>query len=406
LKEVWQTFRQKAEIKQLAFNYSKENNIKSFSADGTRLRQILFNLIGNALKFTDSGKVWIYLKKDRNHLLFEVGDTGPGIPKKRAGGIFEEFSQPSDTSLNNKAGTGLGLAISKKLVKAMGGKIGVKSNVKKGSTFWFQIPYTECTSMANATKRNNGMSGIRILVVDDDPLVGKLMQKFLNKQTDIITCNSPIEALKIVNRSSFDLIITDLKMPEMNGIEFTKHIRANYDVPILVLSAGVTDENIQTLNQFSNVFRMPKPFSRDGLTKKIHTLLGDIKIQAPSHTDGKPDSSPLFDLSGVLAFTGDDQAFFHSVASAFVEDTDKNIDLLSMFIKNRETGKISDQAHKMLTGFRQFGIAQGITILKGIEVMGRKPGFHTELKRGLKRLKKLWQEVKPALIKVTKNKKI
>ncbi len=398
LNEVQQTFYRQAEQKQLNFTCLCEESIRSFAADKTRLRQILFNLTSNAIKFTDNGNVWLHLKQEKKQLLFEIGDTGCGISENRKESIFEEFTQVTEKSDHINTGTGLGLAISKKLVEAMSGKIGVENNKEKGSVFWFRIPYTEYSDeKIHRNKVHTDLSKKHIMVVDDDPLVGNLMKKFLGDKTEVTCYESAIDALEMIDGKHFDFIITDFRMPRLNGFEFIQKIRAHNPVPILVLSAGISDHDTEKLDQIKDVYRMPKPFSQDDLINKLHTVLGKYQPEIYAETKTKAHPNSLFDLSGVLDFTGDDQDFFISVTSAFIADTDKNIETLKTLIKNREYGQISEQAHKMLTGFRQFGIKDGATILKGIEVMGKKPDYNTQLRRSLRRFKKLWSRVRTSL---------
>ncbi|MGM0375763.1 MAG: ATP-binding protein [Bacteroidota bacterium] len=401
MQEVWQTFRHKANEKNLEFTYSVDENLPAFTADKTRLRQVLFNLISNAIKFTDKGEVRIGVSKDKDHILFEVIDTGCGIPENRIDHIFEEFSQMNETPATPRHGSGLGLSISKKLVEAMGGEIRGKSKEGEGSMFWFTIPYMESHAEPGDIKQSTAnIDGKYILVVDDDPLVGRLLEGFLKHRSHIMTSESPDEALLLMHRHQFDLIVTDFRMPGINGISFIEKVRSRHNGPILILSAGISNENLRQLEHFENVYRMTKPFSREDLENKLQWLLSpqnphSFKKSASEETF----SSSLTDLSGVYAFTGDDKDFFNSVVSAFIQDTEENIETLSLLIKNRDQAQISEKAHKMLTGFRQFGISEGIEILKKIETTAPNSYNQREIKKSLKRLKELWQQVKNELQK-------
>jgi len=399
MQEVWKTFRHKTNKKNLAFTYSWDKNLPAFTADKTRLRQVLFNLISNAIKFTEQGQIRVDVFRENEFVIFEVSDTGCGIPENRTETIFEEFSQMNENPEGTRQGSGLGLAISKKLVQAMGGEIRVESKEGEGSTFRFSIPYveshTENASIQSSTKNIDGKS---ILVVDDDPLVGRLLKGFLKNRSSIMTSESPEEALLSMDRQQFDLIISDFRMPGMNGLTFIEKTRSRHAGPILILSAGISNEDLSQLEHFEKVYQMTKPFSRENLENKLQSVL-DPKTPYPVE-ESSPErtiSSSLTDLGGVIAFTGDDKDFLNSVVSAFIEDTDENIATLSLLIKNRDQAQISEKAHKMLTGFRQFGISEGIEILKEIETTERRRLNQRELKRSLQRLKELWQQVKTEL---------
>ncbi|MFO8000617.1 MAG: ATP-binding protein [Marinilabilia sp.] len=401
IQEIWQTFKHKTNEKNLEFNYSVDENLPAFTADKTRLRQVLFNLISNAIKFTEQGHIRIEVSRKDDHILFEVGDTGSGIPAGWQENIFEEFARMNENGLNNKKGTGLGLAISKKLVEAMDGEIGVKSREGEGSIFWFSIPlvvsHIETVSKQKSTTH---IDGKHMLVVDDDPLVGRLLKGFLGNRSQIMTSEAPDDALLHLSRQQFDLVITDFRMPGMKGIAFIEKVRSCHAGPILVLSAGISNEDQGQLGHFENVYQMTKPFSREDLENKLQSILDPgINNQSKEPSPEEKFSSSLTNLSGIYAFTGDDKDFFNSVVSAFIEETNVNIDTLSLLIQNRDQAQISEKAHKMLTGFRQFGISEGIKILERIEAMEKQDYNQEELKRLLKRLKELWQQVKTDLQK-------
>lgn len=411
IEEIWLNFKHRAHQKGLEFHYSVSDELKSFSGDKTRLRQVLFNLIGNALKFTEKGKVWIDAGIKDSRITFEIGDTGMGIPRGKRNAIFEEFSQlnPSSSGENQK-GTGLGLAISKKLVEAMGGSIELEQNKNEtGSIFSFTIPFEKALDSAikNETSHKYLKAG-KIMIVDDDPLIGKLIKGFLRNKASVSVFNSPVEALKQVQKNHFDLIITDFRMPKMNGVEFIKNIRKNLQTPVLLLSAATNEyKHLKGKDHNSNVYTLSKPFSKEDLIQKMQTMLHtgtEVKHHEPDFS-GSSQAGSLYSLSEVISFTGGDKAFLNDVIQTFIMDTEKNIEKLTSLIKQRKHGEIAELAHRMLTGFRQFGILEGTNILKGIEVLGRSPGNTPELKRGLKRLKKLWSDVKTGLKQESDNPK-
>ncbi|MFW6043569.1 MAG: ATP-binding protein [Marinilabiliaceae bacterium] len=401
MQEVWQTFKHKTNEKNLAFTYFSDENLPAFKADKTRLRQVLFNLINNAIKFTDQGKIEVGVFRENELIIFEVRDTGCGIPENRRETIFEEFSQMSENTAGTRQGTGLGLAISKKLVEAMGGEIQVESKEGAGSTFRFSIPYVESLAKSGDIEQSTkNIDRKSLLVVDDDPLVGRLLKGFLKDRSSIMSSESPEEALMLMHRHQFDLIITDFRMPGMNGLAFIEKARSRHTGPILVLSAGISSEDLMQLEHFEKVYQMTKPFSREDMENKLQSVLDTQNANPIQESPSKKTcSSSLTDLSGVVAFTGDDKDFLNSVVSAFIEDTDENIETLTLLIKNHDQAQISEKAHKMLTGFRQFGISEGIEILKEIETTEKREINQREIKRLLKRLKELWQQVKADLQK-------
>ncbi|MFW6351212.1 MAG: ATP-binding protein [Bacteroidota bacterium] len=401
LHEVYQTFESKARQKQLDFSFVDNSRNLCFLEDKTRLKQILFNLTGNAIKFTDHGKVWLDLKHKDHQLIFEVGDTGPGISPEKSLSVFNEFTRLNHSN-HGTEGTGLGLAISKQLVQTMGGRIGVSSNFGHGSLFWFTIPYTPGDSNYPDEKVVNikKNSTRKVFIVDDDPMVAQLIRRFIGNSSEIKEYDSASNALKQMTSENPSLIITDFRMPGMNGVEFIHKIREHRKIPVLLLSAAMNEnQTLETIDKFDNVYIMSKPFSRKDLLDKIKAAHNKEKDQPVRKPGIKDQNETLFDLSGVTSFTGEDKEFLISVTTTFIQDTQDNINKLSKLISRRKHGEIADQAHKMQTGFRQFGIQKGSIILKGIEILGKDPGSTAELKRALKRLKKNWLIVKEELNK-------
>ena len=214
------------------------------TGDATRLRQILVNLIGNAIKFTAKGEIAVhveYKKRDEagHHLLFSVADSGIGIPKEAAGKLFNAFQQVDASTTRQFGGTGLGLAICKKLTGFMGGNIWVESVAGKGSTFYFNIvlqdaPPGEVIDMHHTSGLLNSRSA---LIVDDHPTNRRILElklKFWGMTSVSVTSGD--ETLAVLAERKFDAILVDLLMPGMDGVTLARRIRAEYNTPMLLLS--------------------------------------------------------------------------------------------------------------------------------------------------------------------------
>ncbi|MCP4213988.1 MAG: response regulator, partial [bacterium] len=224
--------------------------------DFIRLKQILVNLVGNAVKFTENGGIKIKVEHtaipgsgDRIALKFSVVDSGIGIPKEKQKHIFESFSQADSSTTRKYGGTGLGLAICKQLAELMGGEIGLYSQPGQGTTFFFSalfdpgdkdavVPLNEQQKMPAAGK------SLKILLAEDNPMNTKLAVTFLTKQKHKVTpAVNGVEALKELERSYFDIILMDLEMPEMDGYETTRRIRNDKsgvyptNIPIIAMTA-------------------------------------------------------------------------------------------------------------------------------------------------------------------------
>jgi signal transduction histidine kinase/ActR/RegA family two-component response regulator len=213
----------------------------SVAGDPLRLRQILLNFVGNAIKFTACGEVVIRamrLKKGEGQsawLRFEVQDTGVGIPPEKQAGIFDAFTQADSSVTRQYGGTGLGLAICKRLVELMGGQIGVYSQPGQGSCFWFEVPLPviqenapeETTAQPSGSALNSHeLDGVRVLLVEDNPVNQKVAIRMLQKLGCVVElAENGQQALEKLERASYDIVLMDMQMPVMDGLTATRLLR-------------------------------------------------------------------------------------------------------------------------------------------------------------------------------------
>ncbi len=263
-------------------------NTICFTGDSLRLKQVLMNLLSNAIKFTNKGSVTLkadvaLVSKKQGVLNVQIIDTGIGVSEKDLEMIFDEFAQVnySSTQVKHK-GTGLGLAICKKIVEFQDGEINVVSELGKGSTFRFSIPYEICDEKELETKNSavidsSTLIDKRILLVDDNKMNVLLAKTVISKYkmiTDIAYDGQ--EAFELFQKNQYDLVLTDIQMPKMNGVELSKAIRVHTDAnkkktPILGITANVLSEDRALyLNAGMNDLVL-KPFSENELIEKIAT---------------------------------------------------------------------------------------------------------------------------------------
>jgi len=252
------------------------------------ISQILINLVGNAVKFTRDGEVYIRVQKISQSdadidLHFEIQDTGEGISKKKQKSIFQNFTQGS-VAINRKfGGTGLGLSIVKNLLDLLNSKISLESTLGKGSVFKFDIKYNLAKSLTDNENPHNiiydvdyvALENRHILVVEDNKINQMITRKILEKNKIIcdVADNGEI-AVEKVRSSKFDLILMDIHMPGISGIEATEQIRVfDEDIPILALTAVTIDENVDDfyVAGFNDI--IPKPYKVEEFFQKIHNAL-------------------------------------------------------------------------------------------------------------------------------------
>jgi CheY-like chemotaxis protein len=261
--------------KNLEMMYQMESAVPStIMGDVTRLRQILINLLNNAIKFTDEGEIELSvalkkipsLKDGKAEIQFSVRDTGIGISSEQQERLFQAFTQ-ADSSISRKyGGTGLGLAISKRLTEMMGGRMWVKSEVGAGSTFYFTIvtgPVTEIRQKINLYEEQHLLSGKRVLIVDDNATNRQILARQLAIWgLSSYAAESPEECLTWIRRGDpFDLVILDLHMPEMDGITLAKEIHQLIDdpaLPMILFSSLVTRESDLPTGLFAAALTKPQ----------------------------------------------------------------------------------------------------------------------------------------------------
>ena len=257
--------------KKVTFNLVKGDDSSDFTivTDDYRLRQIIDNLIDNSIKFTNEGHITFgYELKSNRYIEFFVSDSGIGIPVDKKSLIFDRFGQINITESHQASGTGLGLPISKSLVKLMGGEIWVESTEGRGTTLFFTLPLVieeaEEEPHVIISNKTYSWSNRRILVAEDEELNWLFIREMLRKTgAEIIRAKDGKEAVKIARKSHPDVILMDIKMPEMNGIEATRKIRAiNSKVPIIAQTAYVMAEEKEECSKAGCNHFVTKPLDR------------------------------------------------------------------------------------------------------------------------------------------------
>jgi CheY-like chemotaxis protein/nitrogen-specific signal transduction histidine kinase len=287
IKNVVQILQYKAEEKGIILNTQISEYIPQLVlGDAARLHQILINLTGNAIKFTEKGNITISLIHEHYYLKYSISDTGIGISKDKLETIFEVFEQAKHSTPRNYGGTGLGLSISKQLTELQNGIISVESEVGKGSTFHVQLPLIladmDAVSRDVFTEKQlksmcASLKGIRILLVEDNDFNQMIAQDDLefyieNVQIDIVE-NGKL-AVAAFQNNTYDLILMDVQMPEMNGFEATRIIRGlekerEQSIPIIAMTASLLKTEIDSCLTAGMNNYIPKPYQVEELIGRI-----------------------------------------------------------------------------------------------------------------------------------------
>lgn len=279
---------------------------RGISTDPTRLRQVLINILGNAVKFTHEGHVALTVdiepapNGESDAVTFSIDDSGIGIAEDTVERLFEDFTQ-ADASISRKyEGSGLGLSISKKLVNIMGGDITVKSTVGQGSTFSFWIPFVPATSDTFALDSDRNIAGfttarpIKVLVAEDNVLNQRIVAAILEKYGHkYVVVDNGAAAVSMVAHEAFDLILMDVRMPEMSGTDATRAIRRMTgpvkDIPIIALTADAMPDHVERYMEAGMTAFVAKPIDQMLLLSTINRAMGEeihVEISTPQVAAG------------------------------------------------------------------------------------------------------------------------
>ena len=314
--------------------------------DMLRVQQVLLNLLGNALKFTDSGDIQLIIRRKENQWRVEVRDTGPGIPPELQPKIFAAFTQADVGSRREQNGVGLGLAISAGLIELMHGRIGVTSEVGRGSCFWFELPLGEEQSAVdlaqNESTATQEVAGCRVLVAEDDQVNQRLLVDFLQTLGHAaVVATDGKEAIETFQQQDFDLVLLDLHMPQLDGIDVAREVRAwegkleqSQRTPIIAISAAaaVVAEQVQEAGIDEVLL---KPVSLEQLRGALLQLTS--KPTAPSKIAARW-SAPLARLQG-------NWELFRDLAAIFLEQLPENLEQLRQLSAAKEFIALGRAAH-------------------------------------------------------------
>lgn len=365
--------------------------------DPFRLQQVLYNLLSNALKFTEEGQVSIRFDAMDNGfgkyvVAIEVRDTGIGMDPDQLSYIFENFSQADESITRKYGGTGLGLSITRKLVELQGGQINVESEKGKGSVFRVTIPYLKGdVQLAEETQEekssaSESWSGKKILLAEDDP-VNALLLKTILRKWGILTedANNGFEALEKIKHGNYDLVLSDIHMPGMSGIQLVQEIRSlknqKSEIPVVAVTANAMQQDLNTYLEQGMDHYLVKPYTENDLILLLKSLWD-------GESDGKPAPQPdaveeaiildagesashekSYNLQIFNQFAAGDPQAFQLLLQSFLENSTTNLEQLRKYGHAKDYANLSEMGHKMFPTFKHLKAERAAELLKEIEYL-------------------------------------
>ncbi|SEG38690.1 hybrid sensor histidine kinase/response regulator [Flavobacterium urumqiense] len=372
--------------KKIKLIFDIDSQINDFLiGDPTRLSQILINLIGNAVKFTDKGYVELIVSQVKEtetatFLQFAIIDSGVGIPHDKIDSIFESFNQASNEMTRKFGGTGLGLTITRRLIELQGGSISVESEIGKGSKFSFLIQFKKAQNgIVKTVKIEKELSStdflkdINILLVEDNELNQLLTVKVFEKfdKTIDIADNGKI-AIEKIEKNNYDIILMDIQMPEMDGIELTQYIRTNFGpkskIPIIALTAHATLlEEQRCLESGMNDY-LSKPFDFNELIEKIHyNLMNTNENILSDYAKQGENVLTLVDFSYLNEFADGDDTFIQSMVDLFMHNLPVSLEIILNSNETDDIKILKAEIHKLKSSISLLGIASASKSIEIIE---------------------------------------
>jgi PAS domain S-box-containing protein len=385
--------------------------------DPSRLRQILSNLVDNAIKFTQRGSVALKIEKESQSdgdvcLHFSVTDSGIGIPRDKQLLIFEAFAQADTSTTRKYGGTGLGLSISARLVRMMSGKIWVESETSRGSVFHFTARFglqkqtrgAHFAAGSGAAIRrgpSDGRQELQILLVEDNTINQVLAQRLIHKWGHkLAVAGNGREALAALEKEKFDLILMDVQMPEMSGIEVTAAIRekekgSGEHIPIIATTASAMKEDRERCLAAGMDAYISKPIEREVLLEAIQALTG-LPKEGKSSEAGARAHDPVFDAAAALESLEGDSELLHEIAGIFLAEAPQHMEKIRAAVADRDPQLLERAAHG-LKGAAANLLAQGVVNAAGkLEEIGR-AGYVAGSQQGLVLLEQELQKLQSAL---------
>jgi len=335
--------------------------------DPHRLSQVLFNIVGNAIKFTNSGYVRVTSKLERGEndicwVSFSVEDTGVGMDMVYLAKVFEAFSQ-EDASITRKfGGSGLGLSIARSIVQIMGGTIQIESEKGRGTRVDIRIPMRISNDktkqdIVEMTDLQKSLKGLRVLAVEDNELNRMVLQVILKKCEVVVSiAHNGQEAIDLIQEKEFDIVLMDVQMPILDGLEATKFIREDlkYSIPIIGLSANAMREEVEICKQAGMNDYLVKPYSERALVEVMKKWSKEEKIPATPEVEFSNEEE--LDLSMLKQYVGNDSNVLKEVVSGYLEHLPPQLDRLELALVGADVLALRHELHQLKASMEIIGV--------------------------------------------------
>jgi PAS domain S-box-containing protein len=370
----------KAEEKGLLFEVTVHPGVANvLKGDPYRINQVLMNLLSNSIKFTKRGRVTLECllyknKPELQELEIIISDTGKGMDEGYLKNLFNKFSQEDESIARSYGGTGLGMSIVKQLVELMNGTIDVQSKKGEGTTVTIQLSFAKGTE-SDLPKKDNShveahiLADKKILLVEDNEMNRVVAETILNQYGATISeAVNGMEALDTLRHNHFDIVLMDIQMPVMDGLEATRHIRQELasNIPIIALTANAVKGEMEKCIQAGMNDYLSKPFEEEDLIRLIAKWLGRETHFGPAKTT-KLDDTPLYDLCKLKQITRGDEKFIIKMLQVFISETTNSIVNLEQAFELKDIKQVQFLAHRMKSSLNNLNISSASGIAEKIE---------------------------------------
>lgn len=383
--------------------------------DPYRLKQIMINLVSNSVKFTSDGTVHLLVKSipkqpEEIILVLEFIDTGIGIDEDKIESIFDDFTQEEMSTTRRYGGTGLGLSIVRKLIDLQNGTIECRSKKNQGTTIKCEIPFMTGNGdlIKNETEQPvivpAEVKKLKVLVVDDEEYNRMLFRSIFSRWgVSFAEASDGMEVIEMLKKERFDLIMMDLRMPQLDGAGTTEYIRDKLKIndtvmPVICVTAAIPEDDLRNFRKSGMNAFLRKPFTEKMLLDTILEVTGHGKFTA-SEPDAKVEIeeellSGQIDIKNLFRLADGDKQFVKEMLDTFIEGTGRGLDEMTEHLKNGDVGKIADISHKLIPQCRHLGAGALTSLLTETELAVRAGGDIGQVEILVGKLRKAFPDVR------------